>query len=74
MLKDTGRVSKKAVHAYVANMLEALRESEEALFEYVRTELPDLLAEIGLILRTYGQDFLLLTLRVTESEVRKYGI
>ena len=46
--------------------------SEEELFEYVRIELPGLLAEIGNILRTYGSDFLLLTLRLTEHNVRKY--
>ena len=72
MLKESSKVNKSAVHAYVANMLEALKKSEDELFEYVRTELPGLLGEIGLILRTYGQDFLLLTLRLTENEVRKY--
>jgi hypothetical protein len=72
MLKESGKVNKSAVHAYAANMLEALKKSEDELFEYVRTELPGLLGEIGLILRTYGQDFLLLTLRLAENEVRKY--
>jgi hypothetical protein len=72
MLRDSGRISKGAVHAHIANMMTALRESEEDLFEYVRIELPGLLAEIGNILRTYGSDFLLLTLRLTENNVRKY--
>lgn len=72
MLKYSGKIRKGAVHAHVANMLNALNESEEKLFEYVRTAFPALLAEIGLILRTYGPDFLLLTLRLTESKVRKY--
>jgi len=72
MLKTAGRISKGAVHAHVANMMAALNESEEELFEYVRIELPGLLAEIGQILRTYGSDFLLLTLRLTEQKVRKY--
>jgi hypothetical protein len=72
MLRDSGRISKGAVHAHIANMLAALQESEEELFEYVRIELPGLLAEIGSILRTYGSDFLLLTLRLTEHNVRKY--
>ena len=72
MLKYHGKIRKGAVHAHVANMLKALAESDEKLFEYVRVELPDLLAEIGLILRTYGPDFLLLTLRLTENKVRKY--
>jgi hypothetical protein len=72
MLRDSGKISKGAVHAHVANMMAALQESEEELFEYVRIELPGLLAEIGQILRTYGSDFLLLTLRLTEQNVRKY--
>jgi hypothetical protein len=72
MLRDSGKISKGTVHAHVANMLAALKESEEELFEYVRIELPGLLAEIGLIMRTYGYDFLLLTLRLTEQKVRKY--
>ena len=72
MLRDSGKISKGAVHAHVANMLNALNESEEELFDYVRIELPGLLAEIGQILRMYGPDFLLLTLRLTEHKVRKY--
>jgi len=72
MLRDSGKISKGAVHAHVANMMAALQHSQEELFEYVRIELPGLLAEIGQILRTYGPDFLLLTLRITEQDVRKY--
>jgi len=73
MLRDDGKISKGAVHAHIANMMAALQKSEEDLFEYVRIELPTLLAEIGLILRTYGSDFLLLTLRLTEHRIRKYS-
>lgn len=72
MLHDSGRISKGAVHAHMANMMAALQESEEELFEYVRIEIPGLLADLGQILRTYGPDFLLLTLRVSEHRVRKY--
>jgi hypothetical protein len=72
MLRNSGKISKGAVHAHIANMMAALQRSEEELFEYVRIELPGLLAEIGLIMRTYGTDFLLLTLRLTEHRVRKY--
>ncbi|MFX1605057.1 MAG: hypothetical protein ACFFDD_04055 [Promethearchaeota archaeon] len=73
MLSDSGKISKGAVHTHISNMMAALQESEEDLFEYVRIELPGLLAEIGLILRTYGSDFLLLTLRLTEHRTRKYA-
>lgn len=72
MLRDSGRISKGAVHAHVANMMAALQESEEELFEYIRIEIPGLLADLGQVLRSYGPDFLLLTLRVTEHRVRKY--
>jgi hypothetical protein len=53
-------------------MMEALQESEDELFEYVRIEIPGLLADLGQVLRIYGTDFLLLTLRVAENRVRKY--
>ncbi|MHA2045135.1 MAG: hypothetical protein ACXAAO_15150 [Candidatus Thorarchaeota archaeon] len=72
MLRDSGRISKGAMHAHIANMMSALQESEEELFEYVRIEVPGLLADLGQVLRRYGPDFLLLTLRVTEHSVRKY--
>ncbi|MFW9794888.1 MAG: hypothetical protein ACFFEE_11325 [Candidatus Thorarchaeota archaeon] len=72
MLHDSGRISKGAMHAHIANMMKALQESEEELFEYVRIEIPGLLADLGQVLRTYGPDFLLLTLRVAEHRVRKY--
>jgi len=72
MLRDSGRISKGAVHAHVANMMAALQESKEELFEYVRIEVPGLLADLGQVLQVYGPDFLLLTLRVTEHSIRKY--
>ena len=72
MLRDSGRISKGALHAHIENMMDALTESEEELFEYVRIELPGLLTDLGQLLRIYGSDFLLLTLRVTEHNVRKY--
>ena len=72
MLRDSGRISKGAMHAHIENMMDALAESEEELFEYVRIELPGLLTDLGQVLRIYGSDFLLLTLRVTEHKVRKY--
>ena len=72
MLTDSGRISKGSVHAHIANMMKTLNKSEDALFEYVRIEMPGLLAEIGQILRMYGSDFLLLTLRLTEHRIRKY--
>ncbi len=72
MLRDSGRISKGAVHAHMANMMVALQESEEELFEYIRIEIPGLLADLGQVLQIYGSDFLLLTLRVSEHRVRKY--
>ncbi len=72
MLRDSGRISKGAVHAHVANMMDALQESKEELFEYVRIEIPGLLTDLGQVLQLYGPDFLLLTLRVTEHSIRKY--
>jgi len=72
MLRDAGRISKGAMHAHIENMMDALQESEDELFEYVRIEVPGLLTDLGQVLRTYGPDFLLLTLRVTEHRVRKY--
>lgn len=72
MLRESGRISKAAVHLHMANMRDALAESEEALFEYVRTELSGILAEVGSLLRSVGPHTLLLSLRLTEMRVRKY--
>jgi hypothetical protein len=73
MLRETGRISKAAVHEHMKNMCYALSKSEEALFEYIRTQTPGILIEVGQILRSRGPDFLLLSLRVTEASIRKYS-
>ena len=73
MLRETGRISKGLVHEHMENMCHALNDSEEVLFEYIRTQIPGILIEVGEILRSRGSDFLLLCLRLTESNVRKYS-
>ena len=73
MLRETGRISKGLVHEHMKNMCHALDESEEALFEYIRTQTPGILIEVGQILKSRGPDFLLLSLRLTESSIRKYS-
>jgi len=73
MLRETGRISKGLVHEHMKNMCHALSESEEALFDYIRIQTPGILIEVGQILRSQGPDFLLLCLRLTESNVRKYS-
>ncbi len=73
MLRETGRISKGLVHEHMKNMCHALNESEEVLFEYIRTQTPGILIEVGQILRSRGPDFLLLCLRLTESNIRKYS-
>ena len=73
MLQETGRISKGLVHEHMKNMCEALEKSEEDLFEYIHAETPGILIEVGQILRSQGPDFLLLCLRLTESNVRKYS-
>ncbi|TFG27052.1 hypothetical protein EU527_18995 [Candidatus Thorarchaeota archaeon] len=73
MLRETGRISKGLVHEHMKNMCQALNESEESLFEYIRTQIPGLLIEVGQILRARGPDFLLLSLKLSEASVRKYS-
>ncbi|MGY5881738.1 MAG: hypothetical protein RTV31_15915 [Candidatus Thorarchaeota archaeon] len=73
MLRETGRISKGLVHEHMKNMCHALSESEESLFEYIRTQTPGILIEVGQILRSSGPDFLLLCLRLAETSVRKYS-
>ena len=73
MLRETGRISKGLVHEHMKNMCHALDENEEALFEYIRTQTPGILIEVGQILKSRGPDFLLLSLRLTESSIRKYS-
>jgi hypothetical protein len=73
MLQEKGRISKGLVHEHMKKMCLALQESEEDLFEYVHEQVPGILVEVGQILQSYGSDFLLLSLRVTESSIRKYA-
>ncbi|MBN2228604.1 MAG: hypothetical protein JW779_03350 [Candidatus Thorarchaeota archaeon] len=73
MLRETGRISKGAVYEHMRNMHHALSKSEEDLFEYIRTQTPGILIEVGQILRSRGPEFLLLSLRLAETNVRKYG-
>ena len=73
MLQETGRISKGLVHEHVKNMCDALKESEDDLFEYVHENLYDVLPEIGKVLQAYGPHFLLLSLRLTESSIKRYS-
>jgi hypothetical protein len=73
MLRETGRISKGAVHEHMKNMCSALNKSEEDLFEYVRSQTPGILIEVSQILRSRGSEFLLLSLRLAESNMRKYS-
>jgi hypothetical protein len=73
MLRETGRISKGAVHEHMKNMYYALNKSEEDLFEYIHTQAPGILIEVGQILRSQGSEFLLLSLRLTEASIRKYS-
>jgi hypothetical protein len=73
MLRETGRISKGAVHEHMMNMYHALSTSEEDLFEYIRLQTPGILIEVGQILRSQGPEFLLLSLRLTEANIRKYS-
>jgi len=73
MIRETGRISKGLVHEHMKNMCDALRDSEEDLFEYVHENLNDILPDIGKVLQSYGPHFLLLSLRLTESSIRRYA-
>jgi hypothetical protein len=73
MLRETGRISKGTVHEHMKNMSQALSSSEEDLFEYIRVQAPGILGEVSRILREHGDEFLLLSLRLAESDMRKYS-
>jgi len=73
ILEDSGIKRKAAVHRHIENMLKSLRESDAALFDYVRNEIPAALDCIGRILRTQGPDFLMLSLRLAEPQMRRYS-
>jgi len=53
MLRETGRISKGLIHEHMKNMCYALDDSEEALFEYIRTQTPGILIEVGQILKSF---------------------
>ncbi|MCK5151202.1 MAG: hypothetical protein KAQ65_05155 [Candidatus Thorarchaeota archaeon] len=71
-MESSGIRRKAAVHQHIEKMLEALAESETNLFEYVRSEIPECLECVGKVLRSRGSDFLMLTLRLAEPQVRRY--
>ncbi len=73
MLRETGQIRKGLVHQHMKNMLHALNDSEDTLFEYIRTQIPGILIEVGQILKYRGPEFLLLCLRLSEASIRKYS-
>ena len=60
------------VYVHIERMRKALCESEDALFEYVRTQTPGVLKHVGHLLRYHGSEFLLLSLRLLEVQERRY--
>ncbi len=73
ILDKSGFKRKAAVHRHIENMLRALGDSDVALFTYVKNEIPAALGCIGKVLRTQGPDFLMLSLRLAEPQVRRYS-
>ena len=61
---------RRFVYGHLGNMQKSLCESEESLFHYVRTQLPGMLIDVARILNQRGPEFLLLSLRIAETNVR----
>jgi hypothetical protein len=72
MIRENGRISKAAVNEHMVNMWHALSRSEAELLDYVRNEVPGIVADVRGILRTSGPEMFLLGLRLADSATRKY--
>ncbi|MGQ4911101.1 MAG: hypothetical protein ACP6KW_02940 [Candidatus Thorarchaeota archaeon] len=72
MLRESGRVSKAKMNEHMANMWHALCESEEALLDYVESEVPGLHRDVAAILGTDGPELLMLSLRLADVTTKKY--
>ncbi len=66
------RMSQQAIAMHIRNMRNSLAVSEEAFLTYVKTETPELLDPLRRILLRQGSEYLLLSLRMMDSRVRKY--
>lgn len=66
------RMSQQAIAMHIRNMRNSLAVSEEAFLLYVKTETPELLDPLRRILIRQGSEYLLLSLRMMDSRVRKY--
>lgn len=66
------RMSQQAIAMHIRNMRNSLAVSEEAFLTYVKTETPELLDPLRRILVSQGSEYLLLSLRMMDSRVRKY--
>ncbi|MFW9908504.1 MAG: hypothetical protein ACFFEF_08005 [Candidatus Thorarchaeota archaeon] len=67
-----GKIDKIAAARHIENMRIALNKSEEDLIRYIRKETPQILHRVQSILHYKGPDYLLLSLRMAEAQVRKY--
>jgi hypothetical protein len=66
------RMNQRIIAMHVRNMRDSLAVSEEAFLKYVQTETPELLDPLRKILVRQGPEYLLLSLRMVDSKVRKY--
>ncbi len=66
------RMSQQAIAIHIRNMRNSLAVSDEAFLKYIKTETPELLEPLRRILVRQGTEYLLLSLRMMDSRVRKY--
>ena len=72
MLRVDGRISKAKVNLHSVNMWQALCQSEDALLDYVQSEIPGLHRDVLSILDAEGSELLMLGLRLVDTRTKKY--
>jgi len=70
--EKAGSIKPSVVAAHIKNMKQTLSISEESLLRYIEQELPELLPLIDSLLVSQGSDYLLLSLLMIDSKIRKY--
>ncbi|MFW9919797.1 MAG: hypothetical protein ACFFED_09375 [Candidatus Thorarchaeota archaeon] len=68
----TGKIKRNMVAIHIQNMRKALSISDESFLKYIESELPDLMIPLNRILTSKGSDYLLLSLRMVDSRLKKY--
>ncbi len=66
------RISKSTLSLYLERMCKALTKSEDSFYDFLSITAPSILARAKTVVNTRGSEFMLLGLRIVDTEMRKY--